>query len=436
MVVDKTRRASGWRVLLALGVMLSALFLGEVGYRLYGAARGAPYDADETQAAINSFAQRMTNRFDAVAQGQGRTELRAIEDQGMAMIPHPFFAFDFVHKQEQLTGDVDYFSRTKSAQGRGTPGFDVLILGGSVAAEYRKGGVEHMLELLRADPRLAGRRLREFVYARGSGKQPQQLNILAYLLSLGFAPDAVINLDGFNEVALATTNQMNGVHPLHPAYRYWLHLTGAQALDTEAVGFLLDMKTARRRVEELAADGQRWGLGRSALLGRLVLARLNEAQSVHHAAYDSYSSHLASLQGTATASGPEFSGDTAEAISLGVRSWFEGSLNMQAICDAHDIIYLHALQPTLHDSGSKEATERELRVGRTGKGWRTAAISGYPKLRAAGEELVVGGVNFLDTSMVFRGERGELYNDACHFNERGNRLLAERLAQALLALLP
>ncbi|MDP6369576.1 MAG: hypothetical protein QF615_08205 [Planctomycetota bacterium] len=434
---EKSTRSTTWRKpLVSLGLALGALGCGELGYRIYGAARGVAYDAAETRVDINAFGESMANRFSALAEGEERQELRAIADQGMSMIPHPFFAFEFVHKQEQILRDLEYFERTKGEGGTGKPGFDILILGGSVAAEFRAGGVAHMIGLLAADPRLADKRLREFVYARGSGKQPQQLNLLTYLLSLGFAPDVVINLDGFNEVALATTNQINGVHPLHPAHTYWLHLNGSQVLDTEAVGFLLDMKLARRRVEELVEQSERWGLHRSALLGRWTLSRLTAAQGAQRVANESYTGHLAQAERNRAITGPAFAGDSEAAIAMGVRSWSTCSASMQAICDVHGIIYLHALQPTLHDRGSKVPTPWELRVGRAGQGWRTAAASGYPQLRAAGAELVKRGVGFVDTSGVFRDEANDIYKDACHFNEAGNRLLAEQLAKALLAGLP
>jgi hypothetical protein len=37
--------------------------------------------------------------------------------------------------------------------------------------------------------------------------------LVAYLLSLGFQPDLVLNIDGFNECALANTNIEHHVHP-------------------------------------------------------------------------------------------------------------------------------------------------------------------------------------------------------------------------------
>jgi hypothetical protein len=433
---QRTKGALWSKALMSFGVLLVSLALAEGGYRIYVAAKGSPYDAAENRHAIAEFVGRMTDRFDAAAEGKGRKEIPVIKEQGMAMIPHPFFAFDFVHKQEQLTRDLEYFERTKGAGGKGKPGFDILILGGSVAAEFNKSGVAHLLELLRADPRFAGRRIREFVYARGSGKQPQQLNTLAYLLPLGFKPDAVINIDGFNEVALANTNRMNGVHPLHPAYRYWLHLNGAQALDNEALGHLLDMKSARRRMENLVEHALRWGLHRSALLGRLTLSRVTETQRAHHDAYNAYLSHMGSRQANASVKGPAFEDDFETTMAISVRSWIDGSVNLQAVCDAHDIYYLHALQPTLHDKGAKPVTPKELRVGRTGKGWMSAAGTGYPLLRAGGEELRARGVNFWDASGVFREVIGDLYYDACHFNEEGNKLLAERMAEVFLARLP
>ena len=33
-----------------------------------------------------------------------------------------------------------------------------------------------------------------------------------------------------------------------------------------------------------------------------------------------------------------------------VRLWFEGSVSLASLCEGRDVLYLHVLQPTLHDS--------------------------------------------------------------------------------------
>jgi hypothetical protein len=56
-------------------------------------------------------------------------------------------------------------------------------------------------------------------------KQPQQPLALSYFLSLGAKYDVVMNLDGFNELALPFLNNLRaGVYPFFP--RLW-NLSGS-----------------------------------------------------------------------------------------------------------------------------------------------------------------------------------------------------------------
>jgi hypothetical protein len=94
--------------------------------------------------------------------------------------------------------------------------------------------------------------------------------------------------------------------------------------------------------------------------------------------------------------------------------------------------YLHVLQPTLYDEGSKVLTRDEIAKSKTVREWSEGARIGYPRLRAAGPELTARGIDFYDASLVFADVGETLYYDACHFNARGNEILAEAVAARML----
>lgn len=88
------------------------------------------------------------------------------------------------------------------------------IFGGSVAFWFSVKGVDAMLQELGALPELRGKRLVVVRTALGAFKQPQQLMTLNYLLALGGHFDIVVNLDGFNEIALAPGSEIpKGIFP-------------------------------------------------------------------------------------------------------------------------------------------------------------------------------------------------------------------------------
>ena len=73
--------------------------------------------------------------------------------------------------------------------------FIIGIFGGSVAAGFAVATQE-----ARDFQPIDGRNVRVLNFASGGYKQPQQLLVLSYFLSLGQTFDAIINIDGFNEL--------------------------------------------------------------------------------------------------------------------------------------------------------------------------------------------------------------------------------------------
>jgi len=97
--------------------------------------------------------------------------------------------------------------------------FIVGIFGGSVAAnlvQTPRGGLS-IDEALRKLPALRDRHVVVINMAQGSGKEPQQLIELAYLLALGQSLDPAIVVDGFNELALGLERWQNALDPILPS---------------------------------------------------------------------------------------------------------------------------------------------------------------------------------------------------------------------------
>ena len=102
------------------------------------------------------------------------------------------------------------------------------------------------------------------------------------------------------------------------------------------------------------------------------------------------------------------------------------------MCAARDVMYLHVLQPTLLDTGSKVPTPQEAADAKANEHWEHGVEVGYPLLRQAGRSLAQRGVRFLDASGVFRDFEERIYKDPCHFGRLGNEILAEAIGRAFL----
>lgn len=321
------------------------------------------------------------------------------------------------------------FTRALARQEAAPQSFRILVLGGSVAANFGYLGRERLLERLAADPRLEGREPELLVFARPSHKQPQQLHALATLLALGLRPDLVLNLDGFNEVAIGADNARLGLHPVQPAAGQWLPLVTGGAEDAS----LRDAVTvARARLVDAVERALHSPRLHSALLGAPVRAEVRRlAQELE----DASEARVAAAAGEALAGGAPVGpamGPQVPALELCVALWSESSRSLHDLCAGRGIPYVHVLQPTLHDEGSKPLTEEEVASGAAASVWVQAAREGYPRLREAGASLRSAGVAFTDASGVFERVEEPLYHDACHFRRPGHELLAERVADAVL----
>lgn len=412
-----------------LGSLLLAPFAGEACARLFLRVRGEPYDGAAARQRFQGALAALEGEL-LPTPGDGRAASRRDSNP---LFLHPFFGFEARPNHARLIEDVRPGSKAEA----GNP-YTIVILGGSVAGlfgEESTGASDVLARDLEADPRLGGRRVRVLSHGRGAFKEPQQLYVLTWLFALGLEPDAVINIDGFNEVAVSNQNVSYGAHPLYPAFPQWGPRLRAGLLTASPE--LFDAVTERRyRLRSIAETALARGYIHSAILGTWSLSRLEAADLAWQDAQAALLSSARDGESSKDGLGPPFEGGVEEVIDLAVRCWRETSLDLEALCRRRSLPYLHVLQPTLHDAGSKPLTDEERKQGKACREWREAVPLGYPRLRAEGAALAAAGFPFLDASMLFAEVEETLYYDACHFNRAGNELLAHAIAAAFLRTLP
>lgn len=100
---------------------------------------------------------------------------------------------------------------------------------------------------------------------------------------------------------------------------------------------------------------------------------------------------------------------------------------MNNICKANGIKYFHFLQPNQYVRGSKIMPPEEQKIAlNKDQPYRIAVEKGYPYLIKEGQELKEMDVNFWDLTKIFINNREILYSDdACHFNKKGNDVMAQ-----------
>ncbi len=396
-----------------------ALLIGaELGYRGYLAMRGKGYDRSEVEAQLARLVSSMTDELPR--------DDRA-PTQRVPPILHPYVGFAPNTITEKITRELRRYSPPPAEDE-----IRVLITGGSVAGNFGRKGVATLAAELGRMEAFAGKRFVWVNYGLGGHKQPQQLMLASFLFSQGLNVDAVLNLDGFNEVALGNNNAESGAHPAFPSIHHWAHLTRGSVNDSQMRERAQAVIAVQDRAEQWAERAGR-GLPASALLGHWVLGRVKACSLDYSRAFDAYSAHLMADGAPPAARGPGFVSGTEMALALD--TWERSSELLADLCQARGMAYLHVLQPTLHDTGSKPLTAEEGASSSAHDGWIRGTQLGYPDLRERGATLAQRGVAFHDASRVFAEVNETLYYDVCHFLEGGHKRLARAIAPALGAAL-
>jgi hypothetical protein len=311
----------------------------------------------------------------------------------------------------------------------------VGIFGGSMAWWVSKEGADTLIAELERIPELRGKRIILVRTALGGFKQPQQLMALTYLLSLGAHFDIVVNLDGFNEVAL--TPEANVKHQVFPFFpRDWAVLVGEldDPMVTRLAGEITALTRLRGHWAELflfpglrsfAIPTLAWRAG-DGLLGRMTAARRLDLAA--------YEGQLEPEQRRFASHGPLLRyRDLDETEADMARVWRDSSLQMHRLARANGARYYHFLQPNQYLPESKPMLEQERKVAlRPGNEYGKNVVLGYPLLQESGKSLEREGVRFYDLTGIFAGIGAPLYiDDCCHVNAEGNAMLGRRVGELI-----
>ncbi len=424
--------------LLFSGIMVLFVYLcSEIfAYIGYGLFQKELFSWSEFQQARQKVIQKYERR-------KSRSDpSRDTAERGRKEVIHPYIGY-VIDSQNEECSDYGYCdwrvvgAKHSPVTPKSDDVFVVGIFGGSFAGGVSAGHERGYLEQeLRKIPRLKDKEIVIHTISLGGYKQPQQLMALNYFLMLDAQFDLVINIDGFNEVALPPfENLSKQVFPSYP--RNWFARVG-KIDDVEARAMIGEIAYYQKNQEKWAQRFSRSPL-RYSVIANLIWSFQND-RYIRKAgnteiAYSNF--RTAGRQRVRyVAHGPRFEYSTAEDVYGHLaRVWSRSSLQMAAVCRALGIEYLHFLQPNQYVPGSKpmSAEEREAAILEHHP-YREGVEVGYPYLIEEGEWLREHAVNFHDLTMMFADNNEVLYRDkCCHLNERGYTLVVQRILQEVKA---
>jgi hypothetical protein len=424
--VRRPRRRRAVFVLVAIVAVVVVIELG--GAVAWSLLHGTTF----SWAAANAHRAEVAAALGVTPQGTGGTGEGAAQAAARSTVAlHPYFGFVTDATPGTIGGfAISAFGFVDDASPLRKGGSDryvVGLVGGSVALQLGLYAGGELTAALARSKQLAGRHIEIVRLGLGGWKQPQQLLAVQLLSLLGGHFDCIINLDGFNEVALVAENVPLGVPAWFP--RGWAGLLDARPTPAQQrrVGHLVVLGDDRR---EWLRWGERfWWSPAAQLVWTVADRRLG--QQLAAVEVEAAAAAAAASAGTFAATGPGAGNrDVAAARTEMVAVWQRSSRALHELCRQRGIRYCHFLQPNQYVADSKPIGGDEALLALAPEHPYAAGVrEGYPQLQAAGAALRADGVSFHDLTRIFADHPEPLYVDTCcHLGRTGNVLLAEHIA--------
>ncbi|MEG5055350.1 MULTISPECIES: hypothetical protein [unclassified Microcoleus] len=315
------------------------------------------------------------------------------------------------------------------------------VFGGSVAnnfavAEYVNRRLSNKLKTYRE---FANKEIIVLNFGNGGYKQPQQLLILNYFLALGQELDIVINIDGFNEVALSNLNNKAQVEIGMPSVQHIQPLTGLASnnLSPEVMSSIVKINETKK---QLKAGIDKLQTCQLALCHAVTSLQVKQLVNNYQQAVLKYDSQVKpSNPDTANSSIvyiPKADSvlQDAAAFDKMASMWYQSSIGMNQILSSRKIKYFHFIQPNQYYPTKRAFTAKEKEIAiNTESPYIEGVKKGYPVLLSKVDDLQKAGVNVFSAVNILDNTKETVYKDACcHYNSVGDEVLANYVSSSII----
>lgn len=324
----------------------------------------------------------------------------------------------------------DYpFVKARSSQ------FVIGMFGGSVGLWFCQVGAHRLLEELKRHPFFRDRDVIPLCFSHEGYKQPQQALVLAYFLSIGQPFDLVVNIDGFNDVALANLNNERGLDISMPSAQHLdplVNLVNQSTLTPEKLESLATISRDRQQLADLAGKIRANRIASinfvlDRLYRRRVASYVRELGRFSNLPSNPSDSSLIQVTPTVRAR------DADRLFTEMADQWASSSLLMSEMLAARSGAYFHFLQPNQYYTSRRFSQDEAAVALSDASPYKGSVEKGYPALMEAQSRLLKAGVRFFDATPVFDRQAEPVYMDnCCHYTLLGNQVLADFIATSIL----
>jgi hypothetical protein len=343
---------------------------------------------------------------------------------------HPYIGFTYRRSIKNRYGFIDLNPLLKRSPGK----INICIMGGSFAESLYIESKQELKESLKKSSYFADKDIKITALAIGGFKQPQQLFALTYLLFLGAQYDIVINLDGFNEIALPFSENIPFQTAAYYPRAWFLYTT--KSLDIKSTLQMAKIYKLREKKEKLRRFFSTspmyhsnyllflWDILDKRYENKIRLENNTLGELFSKTGHQSFDSNV-SL----------YKNNKNKLFEDLVYYWKSSSIQINYLSKPNKFIYFHFLQPNQYYTGSKILSEAEKIHAYTNEPYKykEAVLAGYPLLVKEGENLKKENINFYDLTMIFKNDNRTLYIDkCCHLNKLGYNCVSKEIARAII----
>ena len=368
-------------------------------------------------------------------------------DESIVERLHPFFGY--VLKQGAFTNErlklkvnkhgffslYEYpFVKTNKKQ------FIIGVFGGSVANNFALDEYinQRLSKKLQSYPEFADREIVILNFGNGGYKQPQQLLILNYFLALGQELDLVINIDGFNEVALSNLNNKAQIELGMPSVQHIQPLTGlASNVSPEVMSAIVQINDNKK---QLKAGVDKLQTCQIAVCHAVTSLRVKQLVNNYQQAIVNYDAQVKTSNADTANSGivyvPKANSVLPDraAFDKMASMWYESSIGMNQILSSRKIKYFHFIQPNQYYPTKRAFTakEQEIAISKDSP-YIEGVKKGYPVLLSKVDDLKKARVNVFSAVNILDNTKETVYKDACcHYNSVGEQVLANYISSSII----
>ena len=308
--------------------------------------------------------------------------------------------------------------------------FVIGIFGGSVGAYFCRIGAARLEQRLRQSSAFANRNLVTLCFSHEGYKQPQQLLLLNYFLSIGQTFDVVVNIDGFNEVTLGRINDQFGWDISMPSHEHLdplINVVNQATLTPAKLASLARIVDDRQQLNTIAERSNRTRFASIEFVLRRYYMLVRSRYDRERVRFDGLPSNPPTNSPIHVT--PKIRERTGATLYADIAAnWRAASVLMQQLLAARHVPYVHVLQPNQYYSTRTFSAAEKAVAFNDGSPFKEGAARGYPLLEKALEPGALNAVHLFDTA-----PDAVYVDNCCHYTVAGNRLLADFIAQAILA---